>query len=88
MQLALKQLAKGKTVIVIAHRLSTIRDADQILVLDEGRISEQGNHDELTAASGLYARMWRAYTDAEQWEIGKKGELDLEHKHTAQHHGG
>lgn len=70
MQLALRELMKGKTVIVIAHRLSTICDVDQILVLDEGRIFEQGRHQELITANGLYAKMWRAYTDAEQWQIG------------------
>ncbi len=69
MQLALKELMKKKTVIVIAHRLSTIRDADQIVVLDEGHLIERGRHGELIAADGLYARMWRTYTDAERWQI-------------------
>ncbi|MEG9513287.1 ABC transporter ATP-binding protein/permease [Saccharopolyspora indica] len=59
-QNALATLAVGKTVIVIAHRLHTIAGADQILVLDGGRLVERGGHDELLARDGLYARMWAA----------------------------
>jgi len=57
---ALAALAVGKTVIVIAHRLHTIAGADQILVLDGGRLVERGRHEELLAAGGPYARMWAA----------------------------
>lgn len=64
---ALSRLAAGRTVIVIAHRLSTIQDADQILVLDRGQITERGRHEDLLAAGGMYAAMWQAqevrYTD-------------------------
>ena len=56
---ALRALAEGATMIVIAHRLSTIVDADQILVLDEGRVCEQGSHEVLIARDGLYTQMWR-----------------------------
>ncbi|MBZ6453757.1 MAG UNVERIFIED_CONTAM: ATP-binding cassette domain-containing protein, partial [Paenibacillus polymyxa] len=74
MQLALKELMKNKTVIVIAHRLSTIQHADQILVLQEGRIAERGQHSELLEVNGLYAHLWQAYTDVGQWQIGAREE--------------
>jgi ATP-binding cassette, subfamily B, bacterial IrtA/YbtP len=59
-QNALAELADGPTVLVIAHRLHTISGADQILVLDGGRLAETGTHPDLLARDGLYARMWRA----------------------------
>jgi len=57
-QAELDRIARGRTTLVIAHRLSTIMDADQILVLDEGRIAERGTHRELLERGGAYAQMW------------------------------
>ncbi|MCR6662053.1 MAG: ABC transporter ATP-binding protein/permease [Luteimonas sp.] len=54
-----QQLMEGKTVIAIAHRLSTIAAMDRLIVMDQGRIVEQGSHDELSAAGGIYAQLWR-----------------------------
>jgi ATP-binding cassette subfamily B protein len=58
-QRALSSALRGRTSLVIAHRLSTVRDADQILVVDDGRIVESGRHDELFAQNGLYAELYR-----------------------------
>ena len=57
-QAALKTALSGRTSVVIAHRLSTIRDADQILVIDEGQVRERGTHADLLAAGGLYAELY------------------------------
>lgn len=57
-QAELKRIARNRTTLTIAHRLSTIADADQILVMDHGRIVERGTHQQLLAASGAYAQMW------------------------------
>ena len=59
-QKAMDNLMKGRTSFIIAHRLSTIRDADMILVMKDGDIVEQGNHDELLAANGFYANLYNS----------------------------
>ncbi|NUR64101.1 MAG: ATP-binding cassette domain-containing protein, partial [Catenulispora sp.] len=59
-QRAMNKLREGRTSFVIAHRLSTIRDADTILVMENGRIVEQGSHEALLAADGAYSRLYAA----------------------------
>ncbi len=66
---ALTELSKGKTVIIIAHRLATIEAADQILVVDDGRIIERGKHSELLNLGGKYAGFVRIRQEAENWQI-------------------
>lgn len=69
-QAAFNALAKGKTVLMIAHRLSTVTNADKIFVVKDGKISDIGNHSELTARDGLYAHMWEQYNKAANWKVG------------------
>ncbi len=66
-QQALCELLKDKTVIMIAHKLSTVKNADQILVLEEGTISQRGIRSELLAQEGLYQKLWNTQYKAERW---------------------
>ncbi|MEL6397666.1 MAG: ABC transporter ATP-binding protein [Cyanobacteria bacterium J06607_6] len=73
-QAAIAALTQGKTLVVIAHRLPSIMSADQIAVLDRGRLVELGKHDELVAANGVYARLWSRYQQAQNWELGVRSD--------------
>lgn len=63
LEASLRAVLEGRTVIAIAHRLQTAHDADVIAVIDDGRITEWGSHDELLASNGAYARLWRSWRD-------------------------
>lgn len=73
-QKALVSLTKDKTVLMIAHRLTTIQNADHIVVLNKGKVQEQGSHKELLSHGGLYADMWNDYQKSAQWKIGKEAD--------------
>lgn len=68
-QQAISALTRGKTIITIAHRLSTVKNADQILVVDDGRIAQHGTHDQLVKQEGLYRRFTAIRQQAEGWRI-------------------
>ena len=69
-QAAFEELSKGKTLIMIAHRLSTVMNADRIFVMDDGKCTESGNHEELMALNGLYRRMFDEYSRSIEWKVG------------------
>ena len=71
-QEAIQNLTKNRTTVVIAHRLSTIRNADRIIVLANGSVSETGSHDQLMARDGLYARMVNSQDLSRAWQIGNE----------------
>lgn len=71
LQQAISALVKNKTLIVIAHRLSTIRDADQILVVDNGKIVEKGVHAELIQQKGIYQKFWNIRQKARNWRLAQ-----------------
>lgn len=68
-QRSIAALTRGKTIITIVHRLATVRNADRILVVDDGRIAESGTHDELIRQNGLYRRFTEIREQAEGWNI-------------------
>jgi len=74
-QKAFETLMKNKTVVMIAHRLSTVRGANNIVVVDGGRVVEQGTHEELLGAGGKYRDMWHTYTETASWSMAKKEEV-------------
>ena len=69
-QAAFEELAKNKTLIMIAHRLSTVVNADKIFVMDDGKCTESGTHEELMEQNGLYAKMFDEYTRSIEWKVG------------------
>ena len=71
-QKAFEKLMHGKTVIIIAHRLSTVRNADHIIVMDNGRVAEEGSHDALLQKGGRYASMWKTYNETASWTMEKE----------------
>lgn len=72
-QKAFETLMKNKTVIIIAHRLSTIRSANKIVVVDGGKIVEEGTHDQLLQKEGKYSSMWQRYNETASWQMKAKG---------------
>jgi len=68
-QKSLRKLTEGKTVLMIAHRLTSVQDVDTILVINEGKIAEQGTHNELLKKQGIYTKMWNEYQQSVQWTI-------------------
>ena len=69
-QAAFEELSRGKTLIMIAHRLSTVVSADRIYVLDDGKLSQSGTHNELMASGGLYKKMFEEYGRSIEWKVG------------------
>ena len=69
-QQSIAALTKGKTLLVIAHRLSTIKNADQIIVLQNGQVENTGTHQQLLAGDALYRDMWEAHIGAQNWSAG------------------
>lgn len=76
-QKAFEKLIQNKTVIIIAHRLSTIRSANRILVMQKGRLVEEGTHDKLVREKGKYHDMWEMYTKSLDWKIGTKEGVEV-----------
>ncbi len=68
-QSALQELSKNKTTLMIAHRLTSVQNVDKILVIDNGKVAEQGTHDELMSKGGIYKQMWEEYQKSVAWTV-------------------
>ena len=78
MEAAIRELVKGKTLIVIAHKLPAIVDADQILVMNHGRLVANGKHNDLLESSADYRKLWDATLFSKDWKISRKeGEMNV-----------
>ena len=78
MEAAIAELVKGKTLIVIAHKLPAIVDADQILVMNHGRLVANGKHKDLLESSAEYRKLWNATIFSKEWKIDRKaGEMNV-----------
>jgi ATP-binding cassette, subfamily B, bacterial IrtB/YbtQ len=74
----MERLTRNKTVLVIAHQLNTVMRADQIVVLNAGRVEQVGRHAELLGTSGLYSRMWQEQERAKGWKLGGRPQFATE----------
>lgn len=72
-QKALKELSRGKTTLMIAHRLTSVQNVDRILVIEKGKIAEEGSHEDLLSRGGLYKAMWEEYQKSVVWKINARG---------------
>ena len=71
---AVSEIIRGKSVIVIAHKLSSVRDADKIILLGEGKILQEGTHEELLESSEKYRQLWNASASAGGWQLRERKE--------------
>ena len=69
MEAAMSEVAKGKTLLVIAHRLPAVKDADQICVMEKGKLTAAGTHQELIEKSRTYQKLWQASVDSLEWKV-------------------
>ena len=77
-QQSISELTKGKTLLVIAHRLSTVKDADKIVVLNDGMVEAIGTHEKLLKHTPLYKKMWSAHIESKDWRLqGKDGKVNV-----------